>query len=76
MDGSKRSAAKRVAGHSRRFVAGAEGLVGLQRAFQVAGACTTIANLWKVEDSATHTLIVELYKNLWEKKLGKLAALR
>ena len=33
-------------------VAGGEGLLGLQRAFQVAGARTTVASLWKVGDVA------------------------
>jgi CHAT domain-containing protein/Tfp pilus assembly protein PilF len=57
-------------------VAGGEGVLGLQRAFQVAGARTTISSLWKVDDAATRALMVEFYKNLWEKKLGKLEALR
>ena len=57
-------------------VAGGEGLTGLQRAFQVAGARTVIASLWKVDDDATLTLMTEFYRNLWEKKLSKLDALR
>jgi CHAT domain-containing protein len=57
-------------------VAGGEGVFGLQRAFALAGARTTIASLWKVDDAATQALMTEFYKNLWEKKLGKLEALR
>jgi CHAT domain-containing protein/tetratricopeptide (TPR) repeat protein len=56
--------------------AGGEGLVGLQRAFQSASARTVVASLWEVDDKATRTLMIEFYKNLWEKKLGKLEALR
>ncbi len=57
-------------------VAGGEGLLGLQRAFQVAGAKTTVASLWKVPDRATATLMQRFYENLCDKKMGKLEALR
>jgi CHAT domain-containing protein len=53
-----------------------EGMMSLQRAFQVGGARTTITSLWNVEDRATCALMIEFYKNLWEKKLGKLESLR
>jgi CHAT domain-containing protein len=56
--------------------AGGEGVLGLQRAFQIAGARTTVTSLWKVDDAATQTLMAEFYNNLWQKKLGKLEALR
>jgi CHAT domain-containing protein/tetratricopeptide (TPR) repeat protein len=57
--------------------AGGEGLLGLQRAFQVAGARTVVASLWQVDDKGTEVLMARLYKNLWGKKgLGKLEALR
>jgi len=50
--------------------------MGLARAFHLAGARTTVTSLWKVEDRATRTLMIEFYKNLWEKKLGRLESLR
>ena len=57
-------------------VAGGEGLLGLQRAFQVSGAKTSIASLWQVDDAATRSLMEEFYRNLWGKKLSKIDALR
>ncbi len=57
-------------------VAGGEGVFGLQRAFHLAGARTVIASLWSVEAGATRTLMTEFYKNLRDKKLSKLEALR
>jgi CHAT domain-containing protein len=60
----------------RGEVAGGEGVLGLQRAFQVAGARTCITSLWKVDDTATQVLMREFYTNLWQKRLGKLEALR
>jgi CHAT domain-containing protein len=56
--------------------AGGEGLLGLQRGFQVAGARTVVASLWSVPDQATRVLMERFYENLWKKKMGKLAALR
>jgi CHAT domain-containing protein len=56
--------------------AGGEGLLGLQRAFQAAGARTVVASLWKVDDATSRRLMALFYQNLWEKKLPKLEALR
>jgi CHAT domain-containing protein len=56
--------------------AGGEGLLGLQRSFQTAGARTVIASLWKVDDIATRDLMERFYDNHWNKEMGKLAALR
>ena len=57
-------------------VAGGEGLLGLQRAFQVAGAHSVVASLWKVDDAATSVLMEQFYANLWVKNMPKLEALR
>jgi CHAT domain-containing protein len=56
--------------------AGGEGLLGLQRAFQVANAKTVVASLWSVNDDATGLLITEFYRNLWERNLPKGESLR
>jgi CHAT domain-containing protein/tetratricopeptide (TPR) repeat protein len=57
-------------------VAGGEGVLGLQRAFQAAGARTTVVSLWSVNDAATSVLMEEFYTNLWDKHLTRLEALR
>ena len=53
-----------------------QGVLGLQRAFQAAGARAVAASLWKVDDAATGALMERFYTNLWTKKLPKLEALR
>ncbi len=60
----------------RGKVAGGEGTLGLQRAFQVAGARTTVTSLWRVNDQATQVLMSRFYRNLWERKLSKVESLR
>ena len=48
--------------------AGGEGLVGLTRAFQFAGAHSVLASLWKVDDRSTAALMKGFYRHL---KAGK-----
>ncbi|HEX4494808.1 MAG TPA: CHAT domain-containing tetratricopeptide repeat protein [Thermoanaerobaculia bacterium] len=53
-----------------------EGLIGLARGFQYAGAPRVIASLWPVEDLATAALMGRFYRALWSEKLTPAAALR
>jgi CHAT domain-containing protein len=57
-------------------VAGGEGVLGLQRAFQAAGARATVCSLWSVSDAATSVLMEQMYANLWSRKMSRLEALR
>jgi CHAT domain-containing protein/Tfp pilus assembly protein PilF len=57
-------------------VAGGEGLLGLERAFQVAGARSVVASLWSVSDEATRALMVQFYKVLWTEGKPPAEALR
>ncbi|MCC5945325.1 MAG: CHAT domain-containing protein [Bernardetiaceae bacterium] len=50
-----------------------EGVFGLQRAFQQAGAKTVLMSLWKVSDEATQLLMTEFYKNLLSGKSKRAA---
>jgi CHAT domain-containing protein/tetratricopeptide (TPR) repeat protein len=57
-------------------VAGGEGLLGIQRAFQVAGVRTTVASLWKVDDVMTQRLMTTFYRDVLEGGQSRLDALR
>lgn len=45
-------------------VGGGEGLIGLARAFQFAGAPSVVATLWRVPDETTPTLMREFHRGL------------
>ena len=53
-----------------------EGVLGLQRAFGVAGARSVVASLWEVPDKATRLLTEEFYRQLWSAPVSRAEALR
>ena len=53
-----------------------EGLTGLAYSFQLAGASSVVASLWRVQDDATATLMKYFYLALLQRKLPPSAALR
>lgn len=55
---------------------GSDGAFGLQRAFHQAGAKTTIASLWQVDDRVTRHLMARFYENLLQKQMRPEKALR
>ena len=57
-------------------VAGGEGVMGLARAFHLAGGRNVIASLWKVDDEATAALMTVFYQELWINKRPLIEALR
>jgi CHAT domain-containing protein len=57
-------------------VAGGEGVLGLVRAFHVAGTRDVVASLWRVGDDSTAALMGRFYHRLWSDKQAPLEALR
>jgi CHAT domain-containing protein/tetratricopeptide (TPR) repeat protein len=55
---------------------GGEGLLGLQRAFEAAGARSVIASLWSVDDGQTTRLMSEFYRQMLDGRLPPVLALR
>jgi CHAT domain-containing protein len=53
-----------------------EGLIGLTRGFMHAGASSTVASLWSVDDEATAELMKNFYANMLQKKMTPSNALR
>ncbi len=53
-----------------------EGVLGLQRAFHVAGCPNVVGSLWQVNDAATAALMAQFYHELWVTKRPPLEALR
>jgi len=57
-------------------VAGGEGVMGLTRAFHLAGARNVVASLWRVDDRATAALMRVFYEKLWRENKPPIEALR
>jgi tetratricopeptide (TPR) repeat protein len=53
-----------------------EGLIGLTRAFQSAGARSVLASLWKADDAATAELMKLFYEGVFNRQLSFSAAMR
>jgi CHAT domain-containing protein len=55
---------------------GGEGVMGLQRAFHLAGCPNVVASLWRVNDEATAALMAVFYDRLWHRGEPPIEALR
>ena len=53
---------------------GGEGVFGLRRAFQLAGARTVIMSLWPVEDEATRQSMTSLYRHRFSERKSTIAS--
>jgi CHAT domain-containing protein len=53
-----------------------EGIVGILRAFQVAGAKSVIVSLWPIEDQAARRWMHELYQARFERHLSTIESMR
>ncbi len=53
-----------------------EGVFGLRRAFQAAGARTVIMSLWPVDDAATHQWMTRMYEARLTRRLAAAEAVR
>ncbi len=53
-----------------------EGVLGLRRAFQIAGVRTVVMSLWAVEDEAARDWMAALYRSRLERGLGTAEAVR
>ncbi len=53
-----------------------EGVLGLRRAFQVAGARTVIMSLWPVDDQAARAWMGALYRGRFQQRLSTMEAVR
>jgi len=51
-----------------------EGVLGLQRAFRIAGARTVVMSLWAVDDEAASAWMTALYRARWERGLDTAAS--
>lgn len=53
-----------------------EGMIGMQRAFMVAGARTVIANLWQIDDKTATSLTIDFFRHWLTGDYSKAEALR
>ena len=53
-----------------------EGVLGMRRAFQVAGARTVVMNLWSVDDEIARRFMGLLYQERWVRGLDTMSAMR